>query len=167
MLNSISWQQYFTAIIALSVAWYLFVGLRFYQPEVQAFFKIKPQIQTVTPPLASIPSVVLGKINPDVDTDIYNADQLTFSDSTSDDISDQTLPKGPADDLLAEAETLIMAYQDNNDKTGFLSLLKVLFSKYEVFAEEISLSNVITILKKSAKSKLSFALTDAEWPLTF
>jgi hypothetical protein len=167
MLNAVSWQQYITAIIICCGAWYAYVGLRFYQPELQAFLKIKPQNNTFIPPVSNKMTVVMGQISPDADTVTYESDELIFGNSTPDDISDQTLPKGPADDLLAEAQTLITAYEDNDDKSGFLSLFKVLLSKYEVFADEISLPAIINSLKQTAQIKLPFPLKDTEWPLNF
>jgi len=167
MLHAISWQQYITAIIICAAAWYAYVGLRFYQSELQVFLKIKPKDSTVPPPVANKMTVVLGQISPDADTGIYESEQLRFGSATPDDVDDQTLPKGPADDLLGEAQTLITAYEDNDDKHGFLSLLKVLLSKYEVFADEISLPAIITSLKQFAQTKLPFQLNDSEWPLTF
>jgi len=167
MLNAISWQQYLTAILLLSVAWYAYVGLRFYQPEIQALLKIKPKANSVTPPVANQMTAVMGKIRPDADTGVVEAEELVFGNSTPDDISDQTLPKGPADDLLAEAQILVIAYCDNDDKSGFISFLKMLISKYEIFADEISLPAVIDSLKQLANTKLPFRVNDAEWPLNF
>jgi hypothetical protein len=165
MLNAISWQQYAILILTCTAAWYAYVGLRFYQPELQRLLGIKPKTDAATPPVASQMTVVLGSIRPDADTGVH--DELLFGTPSPDDISDQTLPKGPADELLAEAETLITAYADNDDKPGFLSLLKVLISKYEVFADEISLPVIIKALKQFAQTKLPFSLQDTEWPLTF
>ncbi|MEO8949934.1 MAG: hypothetical protein ABI308_16085 [Mucilaginibacter sp.] len=167
MLNAISWQQYITAVILLAAAWYTYVGLRFYQPELSAFLKIKPTTNSSFPPVANQISVVMGEAKPEADTGLYNPDELVFSSSLPDDISDQTLPKGPSDDLLAEATILIDAYGDNGDKTEFLSLFKLLLDKYEVFDDEISLPAIIKELNTYAADKLPFKIQSEEWPLTF
>ena len=167
MLNAISWQQYISVTILCCAAWYAYVGLRFYLPELRAFLKIKPNNNSIMPPVASNSNAVMGRINIESDTAAYDAGELIFGDTTPDDIGDETLPKGPADDLLAEAQTLIAAYEENDDKPGFLSLLKVLLSKYEVFADEISLPAIIKSLQQLAQTKLPFRLNDTEWPLTF
>jgi len=158
MLNTISWQQYRTALVLLTAAWYVYVGLRYYQPELSAFLKIKSKPQSAVPPVANQMTVVMGEAKPEPDTGLFDPKELIFGNSAPDDISDQTLPKGPADDLLAEVNVLASAC---SDKTEFLSLFKVLLDKYEVFADEISLPGIIKSLK------LPFEVEDHEWPLNF
>jgi len=167
MLNTISWQQYITAVILIAAAWYAYVGLRYYRPELQAILKIKTVKTTAVPPVANKLTDVMGASKPDADTGLYDPDELLFSNSSVDDISDQTLPKGPADDLLAESMVLVDAYSENNDKAEFLSLFKFLLNKYEVFADEISLPAIIKSLSDYAINKLPFQIEAAEWPLTF
>lgn len=167
MLNSISWQQYLTAVVLLSAAWYAFIGLRFYRPEIANWLKIKPALKTSIPAVANKFTVVMGEAKPDADTGLYPAEELVFSAGEPDEISDQTLPKGPADDLLEEAKILVDAYGDNDNKTEFLSLFKLLLDKYEVFHDEISLPAVIHSLTAFAASRLPFRLKENEWPLTF
>ena len=167
MLNAISWQQYLTAILVLGAAWYAYVGLRFYRAELAPLLKIKSGIQTVVPPVANRLSVVMGEAKPEADTGLYPAEELLFSVASPDDISDQTLPAGPADDLLAEAKVLVDAYSDNDNKTDFLSLFKLLLDKYEVFRDEISLPAITRALSDFASTRLPFSLKETEWPLTF
>ena len=161
MLNTISWQQYIAAVLLLTAAWYAYVGLRYYQPEISAFLKIKPKADSIMPGVAH---AVMGPAQPEAGTSLNDPKELIFSVAADDDISDQTLPKGPADDLLAEAETLINAFEESDDKNGFLSLLNILISKYEVFADEISLPQLIS---KLSKHKLPFTVAADEWPLNF
>ena len=167
MLNAISWQQYIIAVILLTAAWYAYVGLRYYQPELSGFLKIKTKQQSVIPPVANQMTVVMGEAKPEADTGLYNPEELIFSNSQPDNISDQTLPKGPSDDLLAEAIVLVNAYTDNNDKAEFLSLFGLLLDKYEVFADEISLPGIINQLNNYAADKLPFKIEASEWPQTF
>lgn len=167
MLNAISWQQYLTAITVLTTAWYAYVGFHYFRPEISSFLKIKAQQRTLTPPLAKEGPTIMGEIKPDLDTGVYDAENLIFSSSEPDDISDHTLPKGPGDDLLAEAQVLVTAYEDNEDKNEFLSFLQLLIKKYEVFSDEISLPNVIASLKQFAETRLPFRLQETEWPLNF
>ncbi|MGF7080384.1 hypothetical protein [Mucilaginibacter sp. UYCu711] len=164
MLNAISWQQYSTALLLLSLLWYGYVGLRYYRAEIFAKLKIAPPVQTIVPAVAK---VVMGEAKPETDTGLFDPDELIFSNSQPDDISDQTLPKGPANDLLAEAETLVAAFAETDNKSEFLSLLKLLIDKYDVYADEISLPAIISSLKTFAATKLPFTIQAAEWPLTF
>jgi len=166
MLSTISWQQYITAVILCSAAWYAYVGLRYYQPELSAFLKINPKPKAAIPPVANQMTVVMGEVKPEADTGLFTAEELIFSNVQPDDISDQTLPKGPSDDLLAEAMVLINAYADHNDKAEFLSLFALLLDKYEVFADEISLSAIIKQLNSYATDKLPFQIQAEEWPQT-
>lgn len=167
MLNTISWQQYLTAVLSLSAAWYTYVGLRYYRTELAAWLKIKPAVKSAIPPVANQLTVVMGAAKPEADTGLYQAEDLFFAGSEPDDISDQTLPKGPADDLLDEAKVLVDAYSENDNKTEFLTLFKLLLDKYEVFRDEISLPAIIRPLREFAGSRLPFQLKESEWPLTF
>ena len=161
MLNSISWQQYATAVILVSVAWYAYVGLRYYQSEILALLKIKP---TSDWPEVASSHEVMGQMRPEPGTGLSEPEELVFGRSTPDDISDQTWPKGPGDELLAEARVLISAFAASDDKPSFLALLRILISKYEVFADEISLPQIINVLQTN---KLPFTITADEWPQTF
>jgi len=167
MLNAISWQEYITAVLLLTVAWYAYVGLRYYRPELAVLLKIKPAVESTVPTVANKLTVVMGEVKPEADTGLYHPEELLFSSHEPDDISDQTLPKGPADDLLEEAMVLVDAYGENDNKTEFLSLFKLLLDKYEVFADEISLPAIIKSLNDFAADKLPFKIQAAEWPITF
>lgn len=161
MLHTISWQQYLSAVLLLSAAWYSYIGLRYYRSELLAFLKVKPRTSSALPPVANQLTVVMGEAKPDADTALYPAEELQFASAEPDDISDQTLPKGPSDDLLAEALVLVNATET---KSEFLSLFKLLLNKYEVFADEISLTTIIDTLQSQ---QLPFTIQAQEWPLSF
>jgi len=166
MLNSISWQQYVVAVLLMTLAWYAYVGLRYYQPEISRALRIKPKPTSALPEVASDPADLLAPSRPEPGTGQQNAEELIFSISSPDDISDQTLPKGPSDDLLADGQSLINAFTENDDKADFLNLLGLLVKRYDVFADEISLLSFIASLKASA-NKLPFSITAEEWPQSF
>jgi len=116
----LSWQQYVTAVILIAAAWYAYVALR--------FNLVKFNKSTAACPMpAAASSRVIGAIKPDEGTAVQG-DELVFSISTPDDVSEATIPKGPADDFLAEAQTLADAA---DSKCEFLSLLKILIMRYE------------------------------------
>jgi hypothetical protein len=152
MLNSISWQQYLTAITLLTIAWYAFVLLRYYRPELTARFQTKNKS---LPLIASAP--ILGSIKTDQTT--VNSEELIFSSGEPDDISDHSLPPGPSDELLAETRTLVQAFRDTPNKTEFLSLLELLLSKYEPYEDEIDLKVI-----RSLATQLPFNIEEHEWP---
>jgi len=158
MLNPISWQQYFAAILLLSAAWYSYIGLRYYRNELAAMLKIKPAVQTITPPVAGKLSVVMGEAKPEIDTHICFAEDLVFSGTVPDEISDQTIPAGPADKLLAEAKVLMQGFSENDDKTGFLSIFKTLLAGYAIDSAQINLPEIAGSLCEFAASRLPFPL---------
>ena len=163
MFNTISWQQYSVAVLSLTTAWYTYVGLGYYQPEILRLLRIKSRPYN---PMPEVAHEVMGAIKPETGTSLNDPGELIFGLASEDGISDQTIPKGPADELRAEAEILISAFEENDDKKGFLSLLKTLVSQYEVFGDEISLPGVISELKTAA-NKLPFQIKASEWPITF
>jgi hypothetical protein len=173
MLNAISWQQFVTAFILLSVTWYIYVGLRYYRPELRSLLKISTKAANAFPAVenasASNPTAsVMGPARPEPGTGLYAAEELVFSSGDTDDtISDRTLPKGPSDDLLAEAQILVGAFGETGSKTEFLSLLHILISKYAIFRDEIHLPSIIGSLRQFAGPRLPFELEPNEWPLTF
>lgn len=152
MLQHISWQQYGTALFLLTALWYAFVILRYYRPEISAHFR---KNELPTPLVASAP--VIGSIKTDYETP--DAEELQFGSASPDDISDFTLAPGPADELVAEAQTLAMAFQDTPNKAEFLSLLGVLLSKYEPYRNEIDLKAL-----RPLAAQLPFAIEEQEWP---
>ncbi|MCD8739344.1 hypothetical protein LT679_01910 [Mucilaginibacter roseus] len=165
MLDTISWQQYLTAVILLSFAWYAYISITYYRAELLTLLKIKPQTNATTPPVASVTPSVMGQVKHDDATSTVDAQTLLFSESEiPDEVSDQTVPKGPGDDLIAEAETLITAYEDVPDKIEFLSMLKLLIDKYEACFDEMDLPSVAKQIKSFAQSRLPFTVTETEWP---
>ncbi|MCD8739073.1 hypothetical protein LT679_00540 [Mucilaginibacter roseus] len=167
MLNAISWQQYLTVILLSTIAWYTYVGLRYYRTELAALLKIKPGRSTATPPVAARHQNVMGAVRPDVGTSLHAAEELVFSAGQPDEIEDQTIPRGPSDDLLDEAKVLVDAFSGNDNKTEFLGLLQLLLGKYEVLSDEISLPALIPELSDYAKDRLPFPIKQGEWPITF
>ncbi len=152
MLNTISWQQYWTALTLLLLAWYSYVILRYYRNEL--FNRFKPNIGPL-PLVASAP--VLGTIKSE--QNILDPEELHFSSLISDDISDHSLPPGPTDELLGEAQTLTQAFIDTANKTEFLALLELLLSKYEPHKDEIDLKVIRPLAKR-----LPFPIEEHEWP---
>ncbi|MFD0749162.1 hypothetical protein ACFQZS_03350 [Mucilaginibacter calamicampi] len=152
MLNTISWQQYFTTVLLLTLAWYGYVLLRYYRDKIMGRF------QTKADPSSWVSSApVLGAVKQD--NPRLDPEELSFGNSQPDDISDSTLLCGPTDELLAETQSLVEAFRDTPDKTGFLSLLGVLLAKYEPYEDEIDLKVIRPLAKQ-----LPFPIEEHEWP---
>ncbi|MDB5004425.1 MAG: hypothetical protein JWQ34_2650 [Mucilaginibacter sp.] len=161
MLHAISWQQYMTAVLLLTAAWYTYVGLTYYRPELR---NLLPKKAADTMPLVALAPMraVIGGIQPDAGTASADPDELIFSPGEPDDISEATLPKGPSDDLLAEAITLAGA---SGTKADFLSLLQVLLDKYEIYRDEISLpAFTAELLTQQLPFELFEHDLDLHWP---
>lgn len=146
MLNHISWQQYLTAVFTLTLAWYAYVAFKF---KLLKFSSARPP--SIVPAVAG---PVIGSIQPD-EGEAQSGEELSFASSTPDDISDATIPKGPADDFLAEAQTLADAAET---KVEFLSLLEILVMKYE--HDELPFASLFNQII------LPFTVATDEWPLT-
>ena len=53
MLNHISWQQYLTALLLLTTAWYAYIGYLYYQTKISAALKIRPGAKSSLPAVAN------------------------------------------------------------------------------------------------------------------
>jgi hypothetical protein len=166
MLCSISWQQYFAVVLLSGIAWYTYVGLTCYRHELAAFFKNKAKADNplqLTGQITIVP--VMGAVRPEESSSSHDPEELIFGASSPDDISEATLPKGPAGDLLAEAKMLVYAFAENGTKSEFLSLLNLLLGQYEIFRDEISLEMIIGGIRSLAMDNLPFEISKEEWDL--
>jgi hypothetical protein len=166
MLSFISWQQYFTVILLLGVVWYTSIGLMYYRQELAGFFKNKAKADNTLQSNGQITIVpVMGAVKPEEASGLQDPEELIFGASSPDDISEATISKGPADDLLAEAKTLVYAFAENGTKSEFLSLLNVLLGQHEIFRDEINLETIVAGLRPLAADSLPFEISDDEWDL--
>jgi hypothetical protein len=147
MLHSISWQQYLTALTLVTACWYVYVALRY---KLINFKTASPQ--NPLPLVAMAP--VIGAVKPG-EGEAVQPEELIFSISTPDDISDSTIPRGPADEFLDEAQTLADAAET---KCEFLSLLEILVLKYE--HDQLDFAALYNQLV------LPYSINPDEWPLT-
>lgn len=164
MLSSVSWQQYLTAAALSGLAWYFYVGLRYYRAELSSLLRLTRSPQNHLSLISQPQHPVMGAVQPDQGTALHDPEELTFGTSEPDDIGDATIPSGPTDELLAEGEMLIEAFRETDDKQNFLSVLRVLIEKYTVYSDEIDLGSTLIPLKDLAASKLPFPLNDNDWP---
>jgi hypothetical protein len=164
MLQTISWQQYFIAIAFTTAGWYLYIWLRYLRTSLS-----RPGISAdgapgLTPTVSSekVPQII-GAPKRDEATYTEEGDALLFVSETPDEVSEQTLPKGPADDLLEEGQLLIDAASDTS-KEAFFAMLNALLDKYQVHEEEIHLPAILPAFIQYAEGKLPFSFNDNDWP---
>lgn len=172
MLSSISWQQYFAAIAIISVTYYLYVLLRYYQREISNLFISKQQSAAMPQGGTISPTQLMGAALPDKHVRIVEEQELQFADE---DLNESLEPTGdladpnnnittPEAQLIAEADNLIAAFKDGDSKTEFLSLLKILIGSFQPYQAEIDFSKVSTHVISHSAEKLLFDLTADELP---
>ena len=175
MLSSISWQHYLAAVIILTISYYGYVILRYYQTEIANLFNRKKSSAEIFAGVQSAPIAVMGKAKLDNGVTLADTEELQFSDVSPDDagtFSEMTSPAGnenlsaiePSQELVWEAGNLIDAFRDVDNKQEFLSLLRILVDSYKRYQEDIDLPATLERVVELAKDKLQFtiALSDLQ-----
>jgi hypothetical protein len=166
MLSSISWQHYLAAVIILTVSYYAYVVLRYYQNEIASFFNRKPELDSFSGFSSSAVSV-MGKARPDDGVSVSDTGELSFADVLPDEPvqvavnnsrKEPELPE-PADELVQEAGKLTEAFKDIDNKPEFLTLLRILIDSYKRFQDDIDLPAALTHIRENANAKLKFPVT--------
>jgi hypothetical protein len=167
MLSSISWQHYFAAIIILSLIYYGYVVLRYYQKEISNLFNRKQDATALFSNVQTGPYQVLGDAKSDNGVTITESQDLVFSEplehhpaagaTIAADIS-------PSQELAVEAGNLIDAFKEIDNKPEFIILLRILVGSYKRYKDEIDLQVTLNRVVELSKEKLMFsiALTDLQ-----
>lgn len=154
MLNTVSWQQFFVAVVSITLIYYSYVLLRYFRPEISRLFNLN---KNIAPPVSAAPVLpVMGAAQPERGTASLSAEDLVFAPA---DDEPEYLEKTPSEELLSESLTLANAFEAEEQKPEFLELLSLLISKYKPHWNEIDLKTV----QAKLRDKLSFPITDAEW----
>lgn len=169
MLSSISWQHYLAAIIILTVSYYGYVLLRYYQKEISNWFNRKQNNPTLFSTAQAMSSNVMGAAKLDNGVSLFNSEDLSFAESSADDehmaISEENdnvknvIPISPSQELELEAGNLIAAFQAIDNKPEFITLLQILINSYKRFKDEIELPATLNRIVELSKKKLLFPLT--------
>ncbi len=170
MLSSISWQHYLAAVIILTVSYYLYVVLRYYQSEIANLFNRKQGSSQIFAAVQSSPIEVMGEAKPDNGTAVTDTSKLQFTDTLPDEPVISANPQTnqpnilPSEELVKEAGNLIEAFKDIDNKQEFLTLLRILINSYKRFKEDIDLPVMLHRVVEISKNKLQFpiALSDLE-----
>ncbi|WCT14372.1 hypothetical protein [Mucilaginibacter jinjuensis] len=124
MLSSISWQHYLIAVVIITISYYLYVVLRYFQKEIEHLFNRKPQTAGIFSTAQSPNISVMGQVKPDIGVTIGETQNLPFADVLPDDpkeeitglIRETSIHTDPSSELVSEAGTLIEAFRDVDDK---------------------------------------------------
>lgn len=172
MLSSISWQQYLAAITILTVSYYLYVILRYYQNEIFNLFNHKQNSTRLFSNASPAPYQVMGEAKLDNGVTLTQAQDLHFI--AEEDVKIQPTQTinttvtetayNPSQDLVAEAGNLIAAFKEIDNKQEFINLLRILFESYKRFKAEIDWPAALHRIAELSKEKLMFPvdLTDLQ-----
>lgn len=170
MLSSISWQHYIAAIVIITVSYYLYVVLRYYQKEIANLFNRKPTPAEMFVGVQAAPIEVMGKAKPDVGVKLSDASELQFTEALPDEpeilCGSTTVTESyqPSTELIQEANDLIEAFKDIDNKQEFLSLLGILINSYKRYKDEIDLPETIGRVIARAKENLQFQISSNDLP---
>jgi len=172
MLSSISWQHYLAAIIILTVSYYGYVTLRYYQQEISNLFNRKQKQANLFSNSHATTATVMGAAKMDNGISVSKTEELYFLDSTPDEIEPvATLAAAdpnneniysPSEELEVEASNLITAFQEIDNKPEFVTLLRILIDSYKRFKEDIDLTATLNKIVEISKDKLMFPLSLAD-----
>ncbi|MDN3584926.1 hypothetical protein [Mucilaginibacter flavus] len=175
MLSSISWQHYLAAVIIITISYYLYVALRYYQKEISNLFNRKPQSADLFTVIQSPAISVMGQAKPDNGVSIGDTQNLPFSEVLPDDphelVKESThtisIQDDPSSDLVSEAGNLIEAFRDVDNKQEFLTLVGILVSSYKRFQEQIDLPAALSRVVEISKDKLKFTVALSDFQNTW
>jgi hypothetical protein len=170
MLSSISWQHYIAAIVIITVSYYLYVILRYYQREIANLFNRRSTSTEMFAGVQAAPIEVMGKAKPDIGVKLSEASELQFTEASPDDpgIASEPVPFAngheASSELIHEANNLIEAFKDLDNKQEFLSLLGILIESYKRYSDEIDLPAAVDRVITIAREKLQFPVTSSDLP---
>lgn len=175
MLSSISWQHYLAAVIIITISYYLYVTLRYYQKEISNLFNRKPQSADLFTAIQSPAISVMGQAKPDNGVSIGDTQNLPFSEVLPDDphelVKESThttsIQDDPSSELVSEAGNLIEAFKDVDNKQEFLTLVGILVSSYKRFQEQIDLPAALSRVVEISKDKLKFTVALSDFQNTW
>ncbi|WP_428329665.1 hypothetical protein [Mucilaginibacter sp.] len=169
MLSSISWQHYIAAIIILTVSFYGYVILRYYQQEISSLLNRKQNSPNLFPNAHPLTTNIMGPAKMDNGVSLSKSEELYFADSSTDEaesvttiqdtpVSDYQNHYSPSQELEFEAGNLIAAFQDIDNKHEFITLLRILIDSYKRFKDEIDLPVTLNRIVEISKERLMFPL---------
>lgn len=175
MLSSISWQHYLAAVVIITVSYYLYIVLRYYQKEIGNLFNRKPQTSNFFSGVQAPAYAVMGQAKPDNGVTIGETQNLPFTDVLPDDLIEAATKStdlvsnqnDPSSELVSEAGNLIEAYKDVDNKQEFITLIGILVGSYKRFQEQIDLPAALSRVVEISKDKLKFTVALSDFQNTW
>lgn len=175
MLSSISWQHYLAAVVIITISYYLYVVLRYYQKEISNLFNRKPQPPGIFSAVQSPDISIMGQAKPDNGVTIGETQNLPFAEVLPDDpkeaisalTHETNIPIDPSSELVSEAGNLIDAFKDVDNKQEFVTLVGILVGSYKRFQEQIDLSAALSQVVEISKDKLKFTVAISDFQNTW
>lgn len=175
MLSSISWQHYLAAVVIITISYYLYVILRYYQKEISNLFTRKPQTAGIFAAVQSPDMSIMGQAKPDHGVTIGETQNLPFTEVLPDDpkegitalTQETTIPTDPSSELVTEAGNLIEAFKDVDNKQEFVTLVGILVGSYKRFQEQIDLPAALSRVVEISKDKLKFTVVISDFQNTW
>ncbi len=170
MLSSISWPHYLAAIVILTLSYYGYVILRYYQQEISNLVNRKQNTANLFTGVSSAPAEVMGAAKLDNGVSVSKPEELHFSAASPDEIEPATTTElrkaeimedsfSPCRELEEEAGNLIAAFHEIDNKTEFITLLRILIDSYKRFKDDIDLPAALNRIVESSNDRLMFPLT--------
>lgn len=175
MLSSISWQHYLAAVVIITISYYLYVILRYYQKEISKLFNRGQQSADIFSAIQSPPISVMGQAKPENGVTIGEIQNLRFTDVLPDDPKEVatepthtvSIQNDPSLELVSEAGNLIEAFKDVDNKQEFLTLVGILIGSYKRFQEQIDLPAALSRVVEISKDKLKFTVALSDFQNTW
>ncbi len=175
MLSSISWQHYLAAVAIITVSYYLYVVLRYYQKEISVLFNRKKQTADIFSAIQLSSISIIGQAKPDNGVSIRDTQSLPFTDVLPDDpnyaVEESDHINGsqnnPESELVSEVGNLIEAFKDIDNKQEFITLVGILVGSYKRFQEQIDFPAALSRVVEISKDKLKFTVALSDFQNTW
>ncbi len=171
MLSSISWQQFLAALVIITLVYYFYIGLRYYQKDLRAIANRKKVSGLNQSGTHATAYQVMGIAKQEHGVSVSDADHLYFAiddEPETETIANEVHPianttdQGPTEALLNDVSQLINAFKEVDDKAEFLSLLRIQYHSYHADGEAIDWPAVKQRTLQLSGERLPFSVSEAD-----
>ncbi|WP_342647372.1 hypothetical protein [Mucilaginibacter sp. CSA2-8R] len=175
MLSSISWQQFLAALVIITLVYYFYIGLRYYQKDLRAIANRKKVSGLNQGGTHGTSYQVMGVAKQEHGVSVSDADHLHFAiddEPETETIANEVHPvanttdRGPTEALLNDVSQLINAFKEVDDKAEFLSLLRIQYDSYHADGEAIDWPAVKQQTLQLSDEKLPFSVSEVDVQLS-